>query len=174
MRHGSVRLCPEPWLSGPVRRPRAHHRSSHGRPAQGAADGGRAPRHTAPQACRTDARRPGGARLRHGARPPGAGAAGPGRDCHAGRPARGLHERTTLRRAFLDEGTTWRAALEQVRDRRVRDLLETTGLPLEAIARDVGFSGAAALVRAFRRRHGRPPGAHRSAANPWRTEGASE
>ncbi|MFF3313447.1 AraC family transcriptional regulator ligand-binding domain-containing protein [Streptomyces sp. NPDC002952] len=76
-----------------------------------------------------------------------------------------------LRRALLDEGTSWRALLDEARDRRVRVLLETTSLPLDAIARHVGLSGAAALVRAFRRRHGKTPGAHRCAMTPGRRGG---
>ncbi|MFB7170833.1 AraC family transcriptional regulator ligand-binding domain-containing protein [Streptomyces sp. NPDC056254] len=68
----------------------------------------------------------------------------------------------TLRRALHAEGTTWRALLDTARHSRARRLLETTALPLDRIAPLVGLSGATALVRAFTRWEGMPPGAYRS------------
>ncbi|WP_406179713.1 AraC family transcriptional regulator ligand-binding domain-containing protein [Streptomyces sp. NBC_01006] len=67
----------------------------------------------------------------------------------------------TLRRALHAEGTSWRALLDTARHGRVRRLLETTPLPLDRIAPLVGLSGATALVRAFTRWEGMPPGAYR-------------
>ncbi|WP_051806797.1 AraC family transcriptional regulator [Streptomyces sp. NRRL F-2664] len=68
----------------------------------------------------------------------------------------------TLRRALHAEGTSWRALLDTARHGRARRLLETTALPLDRIAPLVGLSGATALVRAFSRWEGIPPGAYRS------------
>ncbi|WP_374778120.1 AraC family transcriptional regulator [Streptomyces sp. NBC_01310] len=68
----------------------------------------------------------------------------------------------TLRRALQAEGTSWRALLDSARHGRARRLLETTALPLDRIAPLVGLSGATALVRAFTRWEGMPPGAFRS------------
>ncbi|MEU6370212.1 AraC family transcriptional regulator ligand-binding domain-containing protein [Streptomyces sp. NPDC046931] len=67
----------------------------------------------------------------------------------------------TLRRALREEGTSWRELLDEARHMRALQLLRTTGLPLEAVARQVGLSGAAALVRAFTRWRHMTPGAYR-------------
>ncbi|MFD9307874.1 AraC family transcriptional regulator ligand-binding domain-containing protein [Streptomyces sp. NPDC060048] len=72
----------------------------------------------------------------------------------------------TLRRALHAEGTSWRALLDTARHGRARRLLETTALPLDRIAPVVGLSGATALVRAFTRWEGMPPGAYRSRHRP--------
>ncbi|MFD7559367.1 MULTISPECIES: AraC family transcriptional regulator ligand-binding domain-containing protein [unclassified Streptomyces] len=83
-----------------------------------------------------------------------AGPAGPAREL-------GLSVRT-LRRALQAEGTSWRTLLDTARHGRARRLLDTTALPLDRIAPLVGLSGATALVRAFTRWEGMPPGAYRS------------
>ncbi|MEU8843980.1 AraC family transcriptional regulator [Streptomyces roseus] len=85
----------------------------------------------------------------------GAGPADAGRDVH-------LSPRT-LRRALQQEGTSWRALLDEARHRRARRLLETTDLPLDRMAPLVGLSGATALVRAFTRWEGVTPGTYRRA-----------
>lgn len=72
----------------------------------------------------------------------------------------------SLRRALYAEGTSWRALLDTARHGRARRLLETTDLPLDRIAPLVGLSGATALVRAFTRWEGMPPGAYRSRHRP--------
>ncbi|MFI6148708.1 AraC family transcriptional regulator ligand-binding domain-containing protein [Streptomyces sp. NPDC051109] len=72
----------------------------------------------------------------------------------------------TLRRALHAEGTSWRALLDSARHGRARRLLETTPLPLDRIAPLVGLSGATALVRAFTRWEGMPPGAYRGRLGP--------
>ncbi|MEU3668843.1 MULTISPECIES: AraC family transcriptional regulator [Streptomyces] len=72
----------------------------------------------------------------------------------------------TLRRALHAEGTSWRALLDTARHGRARRLLETTALPLDRIAPLIGLSGATALVRAFTRWEGMPPGAYRSRHRP--------
>ncbi|MFH8336522.1 AraC family transcriptional regulator ligand-binding domain-containing protein [Streptomyces sp. AM6-12] len=66
-----------------------------------------------------------------------------------------------LRRALHAEGTSWRVLLDRARHSRTRHLLETTDLPLDRVARLAGLSDASALVRAFRRWEGVPPGAYR-------------
>ncbi|MGW6979913.1 AraC family transcriptional regulator ligand-binding domain-containing protein [Streptomyces sp. NPDC054932] len=72
----------------------------------------------------------------------------------------------TLRRALHAEGTSWRTLLDTARHGRARLLLETTTLPLDRIGPLVGLSGATALVRAFTRWEGMPPGAYRSRHRP--------
>ncbi|MFD6890690.1 AraC family transcriptional regulator ligand-binding domain-containing protein [Streptomyces sp. NPDC059957] len=72
----------------------------------------------------------------------------------------------TLRRALHAEGTSWRALLDTSRHGRAGRLLETTDLPLDRIAPLVGLSGATALVRAFNRWEGMPPGVYRSRYRP--------
>ncbi len=72
----------------------------------------------------------------------------------------------SLRRALHAEGTSWRALLDTARHGRARRLLETTALPLDRIAPLIGLSGATALVRAFTRWEGVPPGAYRSRHRP--------
>ncbi|MFD7256523.1 AraC family transcriptional regulator ligand-binding domain-containing protein [Streptomyces sp. NPDC059874] len=72
----------------------------------------------------------------------------------------------SLRRALHAEGTSWRALLDTARHGRARRLLETTPLPLDRIAPLVGLSGATALVRAFTRWEGMPPGAYRTLRRP--------
>ncbi|MFE9561886.1 AraC family transcriptional regulator ligand-binding domain-containing protein [Streptomyces sp. NPDC006487] len=72
----------------------------------------------------------------------------------------------TLRRSLQAEGTSWRALLDSARHGRAGRLLETTDLPLDRVAPLVGLSGATALVRAFNRWEGMPPGAYRSRHRP--------
>ncbi|MFF3653242.1 AraC family transcriptional regulator [Streptomyces sp. NPDC002181] len=75
---------------------------------------------------------------------------------------RGVHlSPRSLRRALQQEGTSWRALLDEARHRRARRLLETTDLPLDRMAPLVGLSGATALVRAFTRWEGVTPGTYR-------------
>ncbi|WP_327256612.1 AraC family transcriptional regulator [Streptomyces sp. NBC_01244] len=76
----------------------------------------------------------------------------------------------TLRRALHAEGTSWRALLDSARHGRAGRLLETTDLPLDRVAPLVGLSGATALVRAFNRWEGMPPGAYRSRHRPASAE----
>ncbi|MFI8106422.1 AraC family transcriptional regulator ligand-binding domain-containing protein [Streptomyces sp. NPDC086023] len=68
----------------------------------------------------------------------------------------------SLRRALAGDGTSWRELLDSARHGRATELLETTALPLDRVAAAVGLSGAAALVRAFTRWEGMPPGAYRA------------
>ncbi|MCE0764173.1 AraC family transcriptional regulator [Pseudonocardia kujensis] len=64
---------------------------------------------------------------------------------------------------------TGRTLLDWITDRRMaeaRRLLVTSDLPIEAVARKVGYDDAAYFNRRFRQLHGRPPGA-------WRREAQS-
>ncbi|MEV7418360.1 AraC family transcriptional regulator [Streptomyces sp. NPDC089919] len=68
----------------------------------------------------------------------------------------------SLRRALAGDGTSWRELLDTARHRRAVALLEVTDLPLDRVAAAAGLSGGAALVRAFTRWEGMPPGAYRT------------
>lgn len=69
----------------------------------------------------------------------------------------------TLQRHLREEGLSYRALLDRIRMARARALIEQTDSPLTQIALDVGYSELAHFTRAFRRRFGRPPSAHRGA-----------
>lgn len=58
-------------------------------------------------------------------------------------------------------GVTPKQLLRELRLRRARELLETTELPLEAVAARSGFSDAAHLSRVWRASWGTPPGEYR-------------
>jgi AraC-like DNA-binding protein len=75
-----------------------------------------------------------------------------------------MHRRT-LNRRLQALGTTFRDVLEDVRFEAGCELLDSTGLPLDDIADALGYAGASAFTRAFRRRAGTPPG-------QWRRSGA--
>ena len=61
-------------------------------------------------------------------------------------------------RLFLPTGRTIREHVEEKRLERVRHLLETTALPLAAIAETCGFASRQYLSLVFRRRTGQTPG----------------
>jgi len=68
----------------------------------------------------------------------------------------------TFTRAFRDEvGLTPAAYVEALRVERARGALETTDLPVEAVARACGFGTVETLRRAFGRRLGIAPAAYR-------------
>jgi AraC-like DNA-binding protein len=69
--------------------------------------------------------------------------------------------RRSLRRKLAEEGTSFRALVDEVRFGLVAGYLENTGLPLDEIAARTGFSDAANLSHAFRRWTGDSPGAWR-------------
>lgn len=75
-----------------------------------------------------------------------------------------MHRRT-LNRRLQALGTTFREVLEDVRFEAGCELLGSTDLPLDDIADALGYAGASAFTRAFRRRAGVPPG-------QWRHGGA--
>lgn len=74
--------------------------------------------------------------------------------------------RRSLRRRLAEEGTSFRAQVDEVRFGLVAGYLENTPLSLDEIAARTGFSDAANLSHAFRRWTGRSPGS-------WRREHAT-
>jgi AraC-like DNA-binding protein/anti-anti-sigma regulatory factor len=69
-----------------------------------------------------------------------------------------------LQRVFSElAGTTFRAELSAVRMQHAAELLQTTSLPVGAIARRVGHRQPAHFANAFRRHHGLSPTAFRRA-----------
>jgi AraC-like DNA-binding protein len=71
----------------------------------------------------------------------------------------------TLRRMLRDEGTTFRAIVEQTREHLAEELLVTAGLSVEQVAGRLGYSDASTFVHAFRRWKGVSPGR-------WRERGS--
>lgn len=76
-----------------------------------------------------------------------------------------LSERT-LRRRLDDEGTSFRALVDEVREQLATELLVTGGLPVEAVARRLGYAEPAAFTHAFRRWKGTSPRAYRLGIAP--------
>jgi AraC family transcriptional regulator of adaptative response / methylphosphotriester-DNA alkyltransferase methyltransferase len=75
--------------------------------------------------------------------------------------------RRQLQRAFAEAGeTTFRTYLQEVRMARAAELLRTGALPVNRVARAVGYRQPAQFAKAFRRHHSTPPSAFRSAAEP--------
>jgi AraC-like DNA-binding protein len=70
--------------------------------------------------------------------------------------------RRSLRRRLAEEGTGFRALLDEVRFGLVAGYLENTPLSLDEIAARTGFSDAANLSHAFRRWTGESPGGWRN------------
>ncbi|MEW5742555.1 MAG: AraC family transcriptional regulator ligand-binding domain-containing protein [Myxococcota bacterium] len=68
----------------------------------------------------------------------------------------------TLQRRLATEGATLKSALDGVRRRRARELLANSGLPLQEIAWQLGFSQFTAFARAYKRWEGVTPGAARA------------
>lgn len=73
----------------------------------------------------------------------------------------GLTERTFLRRFTAATGHKPNAYLQQVRVAKARETLETTQLPVDRIAWDVGYSDVAAFRKSFQKLTGMPPAAYR-------------
>jgi AraC-like DNA-binding protein len=63
----------------------------------------------------------------------------------------------TLRRRLLDEGTSYKALTEEVRETLAEELLKTANLSVEQIAERLGYAEAASFIHAFKRWKGRPP-----------------
>lgn len=63
----------------------------------------------------------------------------------------------TLRRRLAEEGTSFRAVLDQTRRHLAEELLVTVGLSVEEVAERVGYSEASAFVHAFQRWTGDSP-----------------
>lgn len=63
----------------------------------------------------------------------------------------------TLRRHLDEEGTSFRAVVEQTREYLAEELLVTAGLSIEQVAERIGYSEASSFVHAFRRWKGTSP-----------------
>jgi transcriptional regulator GlxA family with amidase domain len=72
-----------------------------------------------------------------------------------------MSARTFTRRFKAATGATPHAWLRDQRLRRAENLLETTDLPIEDIARDVGYAGATVLREQFVKHRGVPPRQYR-------------
>ncbi|MEM9133328.1 MAG: AraC family transcriptional regulator ligand-binding domain-containing protein [Actinomycetota bacterium] len=68
-----------------------------------------------------------------------------------------VNERT-LRRRLADEGTTFRELYADTRLSIARELLETAGLSVEAVAHRVGYAEPASFARSFAKHYGVTPG----------------
>jgi AraC-like DNA-binding protein len=64
----------------------------------------------------------------------------------------------TLRRHLDEEGTSFRAVVEQTREYLAEELLVTAGLSVEQVADRLGYSESSSFVHAFRRWKGASPG----------------
>ncbi|THA50134.1 GlxA family transcriptional regulator [Streptomyces sp. A1136] len=74
-----------------------------------------------------------------------------------------MSKRTFARRFAAATGTTPHAWLRHLRLSRAEELLETTDLAIEEVARQVGYGSAAVLREQFVRRRGVPPRSYRRA-----------
>ena len=69
----------------------------------------------------------------------------------------------TLRRRLLEEGTSYKALADEVRETLAEELLSAANLSVEQIAERLGYSEAASFIHAFKRWKGRPPHRYRLA-----------
>ncbi|MFZ3184224.1 MAG: AraC family transcriptional regulator [Pseudomonas sp.] len=67
----------------------------------------------------------------------------------------------TLRRRLLDEGSSFRQLLEEVRQTLAEELLAIGGLTLEEIAERLGYAEVSNFIHAFKRWKGLPPHQYR-------------
>ncbi|MBL1074236.1 AraC family transcriptional regulator [Nocardia sp. 2] len=68
----------------------------------------------------------------------------------------------TLSRRLHEEGTSFRALLDEVRQLLSEELLDHTAMTTEQVASRLGYAEAASFIRAFRRWKGCPPQEYRS------------
>ncbi|MGW3545952.1 AraC family transcriptional regulator [Nocardia niigatensis] len=68
----------------------------------------------------------------------------------------------TLSRRLHEEGTSFRALLEEVRQALSEELLNRTDMTTEQVAGRLGYAEAASFIRAFRRWQGCPPQEYRA------------
>lgn len=66
----------------------------------------------------------------------------------------------TLRRRLAEEGTSYRALLDEVRDSLALELLAAGGLSVEDVAIRLGYAEASSFIAAFKRWHGQTPAAY--------------
>jgi len=67
----------------------------------------------------------------------------------------------TLRRRLQEEGTTYLALCEEVRETLAEELLSMARLPVEQVAERLGYSEASSFIHAFKRWKGQTPHAYR-------------
>lgn len=72
-----------------------------------------------------------------------------------------LLSRRTLRRRLLESGSSYRALMNEARQRDAQQLLQASDLDIQAIAQRLGFHDPANFTRAFRRWFGAVPSAWR-------------
>lgn len=70
-----------------------------------------------------------------------------------------VHPRT-LRRQLTDEGTSFRALLNEARSALAVDLLCNVGLTVEEVSKRLGYTDTSTFCHAFKRWHGVPPSAY--------------
>ncbi|WP_212761564.1 AraC family transcriptional regulator [Nocardia uniformis] len=75
----------------------------------------------------------------------------------------------TLSRRLNEEGTSFRALLDEVRQTLSEELLDRTDMTTEQVAARLGYAEAASFIRAFRRWKGCPPQEYRGRAVRERT-----
>ncbi|MGW4351171.1 AraC family transcriptional regulator [Nocardia sp. NPDC004582] len=68
----------------------------------------------------------------------------------------------TLSRRLNEEGTSFRALLDEVRQTLSEELLDRTDMTTEQVAARLGYAEAASFIRAFRRWQGCPPQEYRA------------
>ncbi len=66
----------------------------------------------------------------------------------------------TLRRHLTAEGTSYRALVDEVRERLAEELLATGALSVEEIGKQLGYAATPSFTTAFKRWKGVPPRAH--------------
>lgn len=66
-----------------------------------------------------------------------------------------------LRRSLERSGTSYRRVVDEARERRARDMLANTSLPVKSIAHDLGFDTPSNFARSFKRWTGATPSAFR-------------
>jgi AraC-like DNA-binding protein len=70
-----------------------------------------------------------------------------------------VHPRT-LRRQLADEGTSFRALLNEARSTLAVDLLRNVGLTVDEVSKRLGYTDTSTFCHAFKRWHGVPPSAY--------------
>ena len=70
-----------------------------------------------------------------------------------------LHPRT-LRRQLAEEGTSFRALLNEARSTLAVDLLCNVGLTVEEVSKRLGYTDTSLFCYAFKRWYGMPPSAY--------------
>jgi len=69
-----------------------------------------------------------------------------------------------LRRQLKRAGTTYRTLVDQVRDRRAREMLASSSQPIQSIAYELGYDAPSNFARSFKRWTGLTPKAYREQA----------